>query len=180
MGVIGEQEVKPLVTIHRDSIEMNGSNLLTAGAGMLTAASATWPTANRAIYMYFAVQTPITVTKLFCYNGAVVSGNVAMAIFDAVGTRIVTTGSVAQAGTNALQEFDITDTVLFPDLYILGLQCDNTTATFFRTQLGATYLALGAAVTGGAPTFPFPATVTVALVNADYVPLVGLTTRSVV
>jgi hypothetical protein len=179
-GVIGAQQVLPLGNIHIDSIEMNGSNLVTAGAGMLTAASATWPTANRGIFTYFAIQTPVTITQLFCYNGATVSGNVDMGIYDAGGRRIVSIGSTAQAGVNQLQLFDITDTTLFPDLYLLALSCDNTTATFFRTQIGATFRALGAAVTGAATVFPLPASMSPGVVNADYIPLMGLTTKTVV
>lgn len=180
MSVIGEQAVMPLGNIHVHSIEGNGANFTTAGGSLTTAASAAWPGTNRGHLSFFAVQTPIVVTQLFCYNGATVSGNVDMAILDSTGRRIVSTGSTAQSGTNQLQVFDITDTTLFPDLYTIVLSCDNTTATFFRVQFGNSFVHLGVASLGVASAFPVPASIVFGLVNADYMPLMGMTIKTVV
>jgi hypothetical protein len=53
-------------------------------------------------------------------NGATASGNMDVGIYDYAGTRLVSSGSTAQSGTSAFQDFDITDTLLGPGIFYLA------------------------------------------------------------
>lgn len=92
-------------------------------------ASIAWPVANLAIYEPSIIYQPLTIVKMSILNGTAVSGNVDIGIYDAGGAKLVTAGSTAQAGTSAIQTFDITDTLLRPGLYYMALALDNTTGT---------------------------------------------------
>ena len=167
------------VTITPNTIHSVGAAAGTFGL----AASATWVTANAAIYVPFRIAQPLTVVKLFMLNGAAVSGNVDVGIYgisDAgTPTRMVSSGSTAQSGVSVIQEFNITDTLIGPGLFYLALAVDNTTATFLRqVTLIANLELLGAAQQATA--FPLPATATFAVVTSSYLPMFGLTGRVVV
>lgn len=172
----------PLVTIHPHSLESLG-DLLAAGGGsaLENAVSLAYPGANRAILVPFTVLAgPITVVKLFALNGATASGNIDVGLYDSAFTRIVSAGSTAQAGTNAMQEFDIADTVLGAGRFYLAVAMDNTTGTLFRSTFasGSRMMFTGCAQMAAA--FPLPATITPASVSvSNYIPIVGLTTRTV-
>jgi hypothetical protein len=58
------------------------------------------------------------------------------------GARLVSTGSTAQGTASQVQFVDVTDTTLAPGLYWLALACSSSSATFFRTSLGAAANAL--------------------------------------
>lgn len=144
------------------------------GAG----ASAVWPAANRAIYVPFYLVERMTATKMFVSNGAAVSGNIDLGIYNAAGTRLVSSGSTAQSGTATAQVVDITDTVLEPGTYYMALAIDNTTATTLRNG-GAAILLKGMAFAQQASAFPLPATATLAAVASAYTPFFGVSFRTV-
>ena len=143
-----------------------------------TALSATWPTSNLAIFVPFILTRPYIVTNLFCINGATASGNIDIGIYSEDGTRLVSKGSTAQAGTNTTQNLSVTSTELGAGLFYLALACNNTTATFNRYSTAAnTHGAYGTAQMASA--FALPATATFATTGQSYIPIVGLTGRSV-
>lgn len=146
------------------------------GGGAVTLASfasAAWPAANRAIFLPFAVAVPSTAVQLYCLNGATASGNVDMGIYDPSGTRLVSIGSTAQSGTNVLQLFDITDTVLGPGAFYLGIALDGTTGTMFRANIGpGSTRAFG--VVQMASAFALPAAATYAAAASGYIPFCGI------
>jgi hypothetical protein len=150
------------------------------GALFLTEASAAHPNANRAFFIPFRIARPLTVAKLWSFNGATVSGNIDVGIYDAAGARLVSSGSTAQAGTTAIQEFDVADTALdAPAQYYLGVALNNATGTLRRytpaVPLGA---AIGCAQQDTA--FPLPSPATFAVHATAYVPIVGLSARALV
>ena len=53
-----------------------------SAVSLATPASATFPSANRAILVPFVVTEDCTVVKLWAYNGAAVSGNIDLGIYD--------------------------------------------------------------------------------------------------
>jgi hypothetical protein len=93
------------------------------------AASATWPTANKAIFVPFILARSFTVVQIGFFNGSAVSGNVDVGIYDEAGTRLVSSGSTAQSGTDAVQAFNTTDITLGPGRYYMAAAMDNTTGT---------------------------------------------------
>jgi hypothetical protein len=140
--------------------------------------STTYPTANLAIYMPFRLPTPTLIAQLFCSNGTAVSGNVDVGIYDEAGTRLVSSGSTAQAGTSTNQAFNITDMTIGPGLFYLAVAMDNTTGTLFATTASALNLKfMGFAQEASA--FPLPATATFATNAGTFMPIIGFTSRSV-
>lgn len=95
-------------------------------------ASATAGT-NIAMYFPWLVETPCTVTKGFVMNGASVNGNIDVGVYDHEFTLIVSKGATLQAGTNAIQELDITDTTIMPGRYWIGFVNTGTGTVFALT-----------------------------------------------
>ena len=148
-----------------------------AGAGLAFLASAL--TTNEAFYIPFTIWEAITAVSMFCVNGGTVSGNVDVGLYSASGSRLVSSGSTAQAGINNLQSFDITDTILAPGRYFLALAVDNVTGTYFAyTTVRSIMKAVG--VLSQATAFPLPATATFGVLAQTRLPLVGLSRRAVV
>lgn len=144
-----------------------------------TLASAAWPTAKKVFYLPFRVPSALLVQQLYVYNGAAVSGNVDVGIYTPGGTRLVSIGSTAQAGTNDQQLFDIADTLLAPGAYYLAVTLDNTTGTTFRlVPLNVGVGRIVGALTETTVAFGLPATATFATVADTYYPACGLLARS--
>lgn len=153
-----------------------GEALNALGLGISTAV---WPTANKALYVPFSVQSPITVTQFFWENGGTLSGNVDVGIYDLGGKRLVSSGSVAQSGTSVIQSVDTTDLLLQAGAYYLAMAMDNGTGQIGRWSPSAAYgRALGLAEQATA--FPLPATATFAALTVGAIPGVFGTLRSFV
>jgi hypothetical protein len=146
--------------------------------------SVAWPTANRALYVPFTISEPgYTATQMFVYNGTAVSGNIDVGIYDVTLARLVSMGSTAQAGTSAIQTFNITDTALPPGRYWMGVAMDNTTGTLFRWGDQFPSVAAGMFTQASAWSSGMPSTATVASMGglgAGYVPCIAMTSGSVV
>jgi hypothetical protein len=144
----------------------------------LTAAA--WSSANRAYYIPVSIFSTITVVKMMVINGGTVSGNIDVGIYDAGGARLVSSGSTAQSGTSAIQEFNITDTVLNPGLYYLACAMDNTTGTVEVWNPSAAILhAFG--ICEQASAFALPSSATFgAITGTTRIPFIGATLRTVV
>lgn len=149
--------------------------------GAPSLASATWPTANLAIYVPFALDESVTVVKGFWHNGGAVSGNVDIGIYNEAGTKQVSIGSTAQSGTDVIQEVNIADTPLTAGRYYMALACDNTTATFRRVGAGATAeITKTFGIAQQASAFALPASATLAVPAQTYLPLFGFSLRALV
>lgn len=146
-------------------IESLGTNVAPSNA----TSSATWPAGNLAIYVPFTVWEPFTVTHLAWVNGAAVSGNVDMGIYDEAGTRLTSTGATAQSGTNAIQIVDITDITLGPGLYYMAMSLSSAVGTIWRNA-PAVYLSIMSGVYEQASAHPLPANATFAAPAQTYIP----------
>lgn len=137
---------------------------------------AAWPSANRALFVPFEVAAPTRVKKLWCYNGATASGNIDVGIYNRDGVRLVSSGSTAQAGTSAIQEFDVTDLDLYPGVYYFAMASDATTTTV--VSWGATLMDhQSVGVLQMAAAMPLPATATFASLASAYTPVIGFSGR---
>ncbi len=134
----------------------------------------TWPTANKAVFIPFRLAQPVLVTKLFTWNGAAVSGNLDIGIYDASGTKLVSSGSTAQSGTNALQVIDVTDTWIGPGQFYFALVLDNATGTIVRNNLGGAIFSQMNGLAEMTSAFPLPATATLAATSVSLLHVVGL------
>lgn len=169
----------PLSTIHPYSEESLGDALTVFGGTLFLTVSGAWPSANTAIFIPFGIAAPIVVEKMFIHNGATVSGNVDVGIYDESGNRLVSSGSTAQAGVSALQVFDVTNTNLYPGRYFLAVTFDNTTGTILVTSMpGTSQKSFG--VLQRTLAFPLPVTVTFQASSLSPVPLVGLSLKSTI
>lgn len=139
--------------------------------------SATWPSANRAIYYPFYLGNPAIVRKLWWMNGTAVSGNADIGVFTEGGVRLVSAGSTAQSGTSALQEVDVTDTYLAPGTYYIGVVLSNTTGTMFRWNPSLAALRM-TGVAQEASALPLPSTATFAAMSTAYLPYAGAMLRT--
>ena len=127
--------------------------------GNVFTAAAAWPAANRALYIPFLLETPVTAYKMAFEVGAQ-AGNCDVGIYDYLGNRLVSAGSTA-VGAAGLQVVDIADTALVPGVYYMAMNCDTvTTLTIVRAGMPAQvcqmYGMQQQAV--GAVTLPNPAT----------------------
>jgi hypothetical protein len=145
----------------------------------LGAASVTWPTANKALTVPFSVFSPITIVKMFVINGAAVSGNIDVGIYSKASQKLVSSGSTAQAGTSAIQEFNITDTLLMPGMYFFAVALDNTTGTLEMWNPNAA-IGKSLGVFEQSSAFPLPSTLTLVTNTAARIPCVFATQRTVV
>lgn len=188
MGEIPFKGLTPLVTIHPWSLESVGAGILSSGGVALKdTTSAVWPAASGAFLVPFVLSVPFTVVKMFTYNGAVVNDNLDVGIYFNEGgsstllRRIVSKGSTAQAGTNQIQELDIVDTQLAPGMYYMVLAAvNNTTATFFRSLIN--WAALRGIGTRSVSLGGWPLGDPLDFVDNTYgyMPVFGLTGRTVV
>lgn len=142
---------------------------------------ANYPAANITIGIPFGVGQPILVRKLWVQNQTPVAGNIDLGIFLPDGTLVVNKGSTASAGTNTIQELDITDTTLMPGRYYLGMTSDTSAATqkIFSTALASAGLASAAGVLQAAQG-PALASVTWATCAQTQIPYIGLSARTLV
>jgi len=137
--------------------------------GAVWSTTTAWPTANKAVFVPYAVSAPILITRLGWTNGGTVSGNADVGIYDSTGKRIVSAGTTAQAGTNTIQIVDTTDVTLLPGLYYLAAALDNGTGMFHTANLSVT-MGRAVGVYEMATAFPLPATATFATYSIAAVP----------
>lgn len=167
---------KPTVTLLPVSIESIGTS-----SGTAAPTSTIYPSANRAIFIPFNLDTTTKIVKMFVMNGGTVSGSIDVGIYDGGGIKLSSIGTgVSQTGTNALQTFDITDVVLFPGRYFMAVALDNNSGFLFRKTAGNLQVFRTYGLFQMASAYPLPATATFATISSNYLPMVGATVRSVV
>lgn len=163
------------VSVTTFSKECCGPSLASLVRDMGYLAGGTYPVANLIIYFPFRISNPCIFTKLWWYNGASASAsyNIDMGIFSEDGTRIISTSSTAQSGSNLMQSVDITDTLLDIGTYYFGFVCDTTSANFMRCTLATGFLCPVTGILEQASTFPLPANATFASATNNYFPFIG-------
>jgi hypothetical protein len=177
--------LEPCVIIHPWSLESIGPILQASNStGFGATASATFPTANKALFFPFFLSKSITALQFLWYNGTVVSGNIDVGIYTEDGTRLYALGSTPQTGTSIIQSIGLLSPGLTfgPGLFYLAITMDNTTGTLFRGKAHASLTQvmseLGAAEMAAA--FSLPATATLTSLTVDYIPVFGLSVRNLV
>ncbi len=169
----------PSQVISSFSINALGDKFASLGNEMNNQASTAWPSANLAIYVPFYLTSPFTIQQLFWLNGAAVSGNVDMGVFDRRGTKLVSTGSTLQAGTTSMQSVTLgTPLTLGVGLFFLGMAVDNIAAAIFGVPAGNIGFTVAVGVYQQATAFPLPARATFATPTFDFVPSMAITSRS--
>jgi hypothetical protein len=142
----------------------------------------TWFSANAALFVPFRLSRPFVFNTIFVISGTA-SGNIDVGVYSADGTRLVSKGSTAMAGTSVVQSFAVTSTTLGPGQFYFAAAIDNTTGSVAGLGAGA-----GAGIAYEkmfgmaqmASAFPLPATATFATVTTTNIPHIGITGRSVI
>lgn len=138
-------------------------------------ASATWPTANLAVFVPFYARVGITPQSAYWMNGSAVSGNVDCGIYDLAGNRLASTGSTAQSGTSTPQSAALTSfPYLAPGQYFMALALDNTTGTIDRYSLAAFPTQQMFGMQQATSAFALPSTVTLGNPANAYIPVFGI------
>jgi hypothetical protein len=117
-----------------------------------------WPAANRAHYCPVLIPFPFNVRRLYAIQGSS-AGNVDVGIYTIGGSRIVSSGSVAMAGTTIQYYASGLDVLLPPGAYYLALAASSASSTWSAVQPTIADLRL----TGWleqSNAFPLPATMT--------------------
>lgn len=118
------------ITINPWSMQSLGVPLYTIGQGAIGAA--VWPAAGVVIFVPFRVPEPIVCTEMFWGVGAA-SGNLDCGIYKEDGTRLVSAGSTAAAGSSTIQVVAIASTTLARGRYYMALVADTgATLTVYR------------------------------------------------
>lgn len=138
--------------------------------------SASWPAANRAIYLPFALDGPMPATGFRIANGtAAVAGSWDVGIYSADGRRLASTGTVAQTGVDAVQTITLGSPILLGrGNFWLAIMETSASASIYRVNAGAAndWLMWGALqeATGGS----LPATATFASNTTAFLPYVSI------
>ena len=166
------------VTITPLSLEgMGPFQAAAANASMPGGSNAAWPAANLALYFPFYIPRSLAVTTLFIATGTG-AANLDIGIYDESGTRVVSTGSTAKV-TSSVQQITISETIIGPGLMYLAMASDSgTPSTFGRVQCTSVPALRMAGPAQQASAFPLPAAATFAAIANNYIPVCGLTGRS--
>lgn len=130
-------------------------------------------TQNQAYFFPFRLDVGRTAVKMFAMNGATANGNTDVGIYDDQFNYLISSGATLQSGTNAIQEFDITDTYLPPGLYWMALSSSSATATFFRVAAATDEAALSnVAGYQQATAHPLPTSAATPVITTEAAPLI--------
>lgn len=121
--------------------------------------------ANRSYFTPFYLPAPAMLRRIGWGNGATSSGNVDAGLFRYDGTRLRTTGSTPQAGSDAIQTVDVVDIECPPGLYYMAIAFDNTTGNIRCISSTARILSSFGVFQQSA--FPLPSTFTPATLTDD-------------
>jgi hypothetical protein len=177
-------QVGPPAPVMISPFSQNAIGVDIAAAAMAAPASAAIATANLARGYPFWLPEPITVLKLWTYSGGTIAAtSVDVGVYSEDGRLLVSAGGAAEANASALQEFDVTDTVLGRGRFYMAASISSTTGTFFTVGASnTTYLQLlkAAGCWQAASAYPLPATITFAALAAALIPICGLSGRLLV
>lgn len=146
-------------------------------------ASAAWPTANKAIYVPFELDEEVEVLQFWWQNGTTVgTDNVDVGVYDESGTLMGKTGATLSAGAAAAQTVTVANLTLPAGRYYLAISVSGTTATFRAIAAGLTAYNSFLGILQQLTAHPLPATgswVPVKVTGNDYIPIFGISTRTV-
>lgn len=165
-----------------------GAGTMASRLGTSTAASQSYTSmgfaANTAVFLPIKIPVAGTILKLWVTNGATATGNIDVGLYDsALGravNRLLSAGSTAQAGTNAKQSFDVTDTLVMPGLYFMAVAADSTSATFATVSMQSNAQARLHGASQQTSALPLPSTHTFANMAAASIIDCGIAFRPLV
>lgn len=166
------------VTVNVASQECLGGDIEAIDTGF---ASSVW-SANLLIFIPLITAEALLVSQFFWRNGTAVAGNTDVGVYSLDGTvKLGSTGSTLNAGTSAIQLVNVADFYLPANRQLwLALGCDDSSQTFFNTNLAVSGLDLiGVKQQVAGWSSGLPATVAPVAPTVAKMPLFGFTGKSV-
>lgn len=146
-----------------------------------TQASGAWPSANLGLFFPFVIPDRRSFASLRAGvgNGASVTGNVDIGVYDRNFAKLASTGAVAMSGGATVQDLADLILTLGPGLYYLGMSCSSASTNIYMTTgyPGGSLAAVGCFQMASA--HPLPTTVTPAVYAQTVVPLFGISRKAV-
>lgn len=96
-----------------------------------------WAVNDLAIYVPVSIPVPFTIARFLIANGSNITGNVDVGIYNAAGTRLLSTGSTVRANASAVQYIGVTDQVFQAGTYYLALVGSSTTGTYLQPSVSS-------------------------------------------
>lgn len=172
-------ELRDNVTVHVFGPECLGKDFHGIDSGL---ASTAW-TANLLVFVPLVLAEPLLVARMFWRNGGTVNGNTDVGIYNETGTtKLVSTGSVANSGTNVIQSVDVTDTFLPANSRLwLALGSDSATQTYLLANPVVSALDyIGVLQQAAGWSSGLPTSLAFAVPTVAVLPLFGFTGSSVI
>jgi hypothetical protein len=91
---------------------------------------------SRCLFVPFTIDQIVTAYQMYTQNGTTAANAIDVGIYDARMNSLVTLGGTNQVGTSNLQLFDITDTILVPGRYFMGIVMNGSPPTGTFTNFG--------------------------------------------
>ncbi len=132
-----------------------------------------WEVANKAVFVPIHIFQAVTFSTLFFVNNGSTSGNRDLGIYALDGTKIVTSGSLADSGTNTLQKVSVTTTALSPGTYYIAMARVNTTGGCGVQPVGNSLMTM-IGVKEQASAFPLPSPATPVATSLINYPILGI------
>lgn len=162
------------------STESLGEELAALAAAAPTGAA--YPTANKGIFIPFAINETIIVTGMWWYQGAAATDNIDLGIYSQLGAKLGSTGATAAGTVSVINQAPLANQALTltPGRYYMAVSCAGTTIALFRSLSGSieTQRTLGIMQMLAAHPLPSAATL-VKVATTDYIPIIGLTTQAI-
>jgi hypothetical protein len=115
-----------------------------------------WPVANLALFVPFTLSEMVTIKRLVVLKGSTAGGTIDVGLYDANGTRLVSSGSTPLTTSAGTQFFDIADTQLNAGRYYLAAVTTGTVAVICFPLITGSGSFVGLREMAAA--FPLPAT----------------------
>jgi len=156
------------------ALSWNSIGVEIAASNATNVSGVTWYATNLAVLIPFRISDTFVCSAGWLVNSGTVSGHFDIGIYDHSLARIASTGSISQAGLDAVQAQSLTRT-LAPGRYYMAIAFDNATGTIAASSLNAQrFRSFGCRQ--AASHFPLPTTFVDATYAHSTVPMFGLTT----
>jgi hypothetical protein len=146
--------------------------------GLTPLTSTPWPVANRALLIPFSIDTEGLISTVAIANGAAVSGNIDVGIYNAEFQRLVSVGGIRQRGINTTQALALPQLLLTAGAYWLAFVLDNLVGTIMCMTGLASPQAQQIGIVEASAAYPLPARLTPSTPSMGILPLLTLTSSA--
>lgn len=150
------------------------SFVVLANSAGTPSSSGTWYGANIAAYVPIVIPWQYPLKRFWMWNGSAVAGNIDIGLYSREGAKIVSTGSVAQAGTDQPQYIS-TPYMISPGSYYLAVSSNSGSSRVYVVSAASGASARLAGLLTQTAAFPLPNTMTPAASTDTAYPLFGMT-----